>query len=86
MNHQMQPGMKMDMPMPSATDEARLDSLVTQMHQSKGDKKMAAMEKVLDELLAHRAAMREHMRHMMEGMDGMKGMDSNAPSPEHQHQ
>lgn len=73
----------MEMPMPTAADQARLDSLVTLMHQSKGDKKVAAMEKVLDELLAHRAAMMEHMMHMRHMM---QGMDSGAPVPEHQHQ
>lgn len=72
----------MTMPMPSAADQARLDSLVTVMHQSKGDKKVAAMEKVLNELLAHRAAMMEHMQHMQHMM---QGMDSAAPSGEHQH-
>ncbi len=66
------------MPMPTAAEEARLDSLVSVMHQSKGDKKLAAMEKVLDQLLAHRAAMRDHMRQMMEGMGGMMG-----GSPDH---
>lgn len=77
------PGMggQMKMPMPSAADQARLDSLVTLMHRSKGDKKLAAMEKVLDELLAHRAAMLDHMREM-QGMDGGGGM-----APDHsQHQ
>lgn len=65
-------GMKgMNMPMPTAADQARLDSLVTLMHQSKGDKKVAAMEKLLDELLAHRAAMMEHMMHMQHMMQGM---------------
>lgn len=39
------PGMggQMKMPMPSAADQARVDSLVTLMHRSKGDKKLAAM-------------------------------------------
>lgn len=72
----------MKMPMPTAAEQARLDSLVSVMHQSKGDKKLAAMEKVLDELLAHRAAMMEHMMHMQHMQ---QGMDSGVPAPEHQH-
>ncbi len=64
--HRMNPMRGMgDMPMPSAADNARLDSLVTAMHQSRGDKKLAAMEKVIDELLAHRMMMQDHMRRMM---------------------
>lgn len=79
MQHRMGSGMDMEMdgmkgmnmPMPTAADQARLDSLVTLMHQSKGDKKVAAMEKVLDELLTQRAAMMEHMMHMQHMMQGM---------------
>jgi len=54
------------MPMPSAADNARLDSLVTAMHKTKGDKKLSAMEKVIDELLGQRKLMQEHMRKMTE--------------------
>jgi hypothetical protein len=71
-----------DMPMPSAADNARLDSLVIAMHQSRGDKKLAAMEKVIDELLAHRKMMQEHMQRMMRaGMEsGGPGMSRSAPA------
>lgn len=62
---------RQEMPMPSAADNARLDSLVTTMHKAKGDRKLAAMEKVIDELLAHRRAMQEHMQKMRDG--AMKG-------------
>jgi len=68
-----QPGM----PMPSAADNARLDSLVTAMHLTRGDKKLGAMEKVIDELLAQRKVMHDHMKVMLEG--GMPGMDQSAP-------
>jgi hypothetical protein len=55
------------MPMPSAADIARLDSLVTAMHQTKGDRKLSAMEKVIDELLGQRKLMQDHMKEMMDG-------------------
>lgn len=55
------------MPMPSAADNARLDSLVTAMHKTKGDKKLSAMEKVIDELLGQRRLMQDHMKQMMDG-------------------
>ena len=38
----------MQMPMPSAEDDARLDSLMSVLHQTKGDRKVAVMERVLD--------------------------------------
>ena len=57
----------MQMPMPTAADDARLDSLMSVLHQTKGDRKIAVMERVLDELLTQRAVMHEHMRQMMGG-------------------
>lgn len=55
------------MPMPSAADNARLDSLVIAMHKAKGDKKLSAIEKVVEELLGQRKLMQEHMKQMMDG-------------------
>jgi hypothetical protein len=72
------------MPMPSAADQHRLDSLVTAMHQSKGDRKLAAMEKVIDELLAQRRVMADHMRHMMEHGPGAPAADSQPDHSQHQ--
>jgi hypothetical protein len=66
-------GMGQDMPMPTTANNARLDSLVSAMHQARGDKKLAAMEKVIDELLAHHGMMQEHMRRRMNGGMGSAG-------------
>ena len=46
--------------------EARLDSLVSRMNHAAGNQKIAAMAAVINELVAQRRAMREHMRQMME--------------------
>jgi hypothetical protein len=51
-------------------DDARLDSLVTAMHGATGTKKMAAMERVIDALIADRRTMHEHMMQMMRGRGG----------------
>ena len=56
--------MDMGMKMMEAGD-ARLDSLVSQMHAATGPAKTGAMERVIDELLAQRKTMREHMMTMM---------------------
>lgn len=70
------------MPMPTAADNARLDSLVNAMHRTKGDKKLAAMEKVIDELLAHRRMMQDHMMRMMRGgMEGGRGPGMKGSGP-----
>jgi hypothetical protein len=67
MQNGMSPTSMMQMPMPTAADDARLDSLMSVLHQTKGDHKVAVMERVLDELLTQRAVMHEHMRQMMGG-------------------
>jgi hypothetical protein len=72
------------MPMAGPAEQARLDSLVTAMHQSKGDRKVAAMEKVIDELLAQRRAMADHMRYMMEHRPGAPAADSEPDHSQHQ--
>lgn len=74
-------GMDMNMMMPAA-DEARLDSLVDAMHRATGSKKLSAMEKVIDELLAQRKTMREHMTHMMQMRMGGAGQGACSAGPE----
>ena len=70
----------MDMTMMHDSADARLDSLVAAMNAAKGDRKVKAMAQVINELVAQRKAMHEHMRTMMRsgGMrrhpDGDSGM------------
>lgn len=54
-------------------EDARLDSLVTAMHRATGTKKTAAMERVIDALLADRKAMHERMMQMMQTMQARRG-------------
>ena len=49
--------------------DARLDSLMTRMNRATGERKLAAMADVLNELVAQRKAMRSGMQRMMD--DGM---------------
>jgi hypothetical protein len=70
MNMNMQKHMQM---MDSAN--ARLDSLVRRMNQATGNAKVAAMAQVINELVAERRAMHEHMREMMKSHGRM--MDGN---------
>jgi hypothetical protein len=72
-------GMGMNMMMP--VDDARLDSLVDAMHGAKGSKKVPAMEKVIDELLAQRKIMQQHMTHMMQMQMGGAGQGPCAAGP-----
>jgi hypothetical protein len=60
----------------------RLDSLVTRMNQVSGNKKVAAMADVINELVAQRRAMQQHMHKMMERRGGMMGemMGESLPS------
>jgi hypothetical protein len=44
---------------------ARLDSLVTRMNQATGDRKIAAMADVINELVAQRRGMSQQMRRML---------------------
>ena len=61
----------------------RLDSLVARMNRATGAGKVAAMADVINELVAQRKVMQEHMRQMMEGRKGMMRMmeDSLPVSP-----
>jgi LmbE family N-acetylglucosaminyl deacetylase len=64
--------------------DARLDRLVGTMNQATGNRKVEAMAAVINEMVAHRRAMRTHARQMMRGPHGMmqNGMGGGAaPSP-----
>ncbi len=56
--------------------DARLDSLVHAMNSATGDRKIQAMANVINELVAERKMMHEHMRQMTEhgGMRRHPGM------------
>ena len=51
--------------------DARLDSLVRAMNSTTGDRKVQAMASVINELVAERRMMHQHMREMM-GTGGMR--------------
>ena len=51
--------------------DARLDTLVSRMNKATGDRKMAAMADVINELVAQRRAMKAGMHRMMQSPDGM---------------
>jgi hypothetical protein len=58
----------------------RLDSLVARMNRVTGAGKVVAMADVINELVAQRKVMQEHMRQMMEGRKGMmRMMEDSAP-------
>ena len=52
--------------------DARLDSLVRAMNSASGDRKVQAMAAVINELVAERRMMHQHMREMMMGHGGMR--------------
>jgi hypothetical protein len=52
--------------------DARLDSLVRAMNSASGDRKVQAMATVINELVAERKMMHQHMREMMMGHGGMR--------------
>jgi hypothetical protein len=59
----------------------RLDTLVARMNRTTGNKKIAAMADVINELVAQRHVMREQMRGMMESRRNMMpGMGRPAPA------
>lgn len=61
---------------------ARLDSLVARMNRATGDRKVAAMAGVINEMVAQRKAMQARMHKMMGGRDGMMHMIADsAPVP-----
>jgi len=59
----------------------RLDSLVARMNKESGNKKVAAMAEVINELVAQRRAMQEHMRRMMQQQRSMMGDMMGEPAP-----
>jgi hypothetical protein len=80
MNRQRQMNRQMMMQRIQGAD-ARLDRLVTQMNQSTGNKKVQAMAAVINELVAQRKQMHQHMGRMMEsGM--MEGAQPTAADSE----
>lgn len=60
---------------------ARLDTLVSRMNRATGNKRMAAMADVINELVAQRKAMQKHMREMMQPGGGMRMPRTGAPAP-----
>jgi hypothetical protein len=53
---------------------ARLDTLVSRMNRATGNRKVTAMADVINELVAQRRGMQQHMREMMESRKGMMHM------------
>jgi hypothetical protein len=49
----------------------RLDTLVSRMNRATGNNKVTAMAAVINELVAQRKRMQEHMRQTMESREGM---------------
>jgi hypothetical protein len=74
------PGMAQQMRMMDSLN-ARLDTLVSRMNRASGNKKVAAMADVINELVAHRKMMQEHMRQMMESRQGMMMHMMGQPAP-----
>lgn len=66
------PGMAPHMRMMDSMN-ARLDSLVGRMNRATGNQKVTAMANVINELVAQRKAMQQHMRQMMESRQGQQG-------------
>ena len=68
---------------------ARLDTLVSRMNRATGNGKVTAMAAVINEVVAQRKVMQEHMRQMMEPREGTMRMMNEpaagvhpAPTPE----
>jgi hypothetical protein len=55
------------MPMMQHTDDEKLDKLVAEMNAAKGNDRIDRLVAVVNELVAERKAMREHMNGMMKG-------------------
>jgi hypothetical protein len=60
---------------------ARLDTLVSRMNRATGNRKVTAMVDVINELVAQRKAMHEHMRQMMQSRQGMMRHMMGKPAP-----
>jgi hypothetical protein len=59
---------------------ARLDTLVSRMNRATGSRKVTAMAEVINELVAQRQVMHQHMRRMMESRRGMMPMRTKPPA------
>jgi hypothetical protein len=57
--------------------DRRLDSLVGRMNRATGNQKVSAMAVVINEMVAQRRVMQQHMRAMMDG----RGMPMMMPDP-----
>jgi hypothetical protein len=60
---------------------ARLDTLVSRMNRATGNRKVTAMADAINELVAQRKVMQQHMRRMMESRKGMMHM-MGEPAPD----
>ena len=60
---------------------ARLDTLVNRMNRASANRKVSAMADVINEMVAQRRAMQEHMRQMMQSHQGMMMPGMGAPGP-----
>jgi hypothetical protein len=76
--------MQAHMPMVDSAN-TRLDSLVARMNRTAGAAKVTAMADVINELVAQRAVMQQHMHEMMMGGQGgmMHGMRDSTPPGRH---
>jgi Spy/CpxP family protein refolding chaperone len=72
-------GMAAQMQMMDSLD-ARFDTLVSRMNGATGNSKVTAMAAVINELVAQRKGMQEHMRQMMESREGMMRMMQEPPA------
>jgi uncharacterized protein HemX len=60
----------------------RLDSLVSRMNRASGNAKITAMAQVINELVAQRKTMHQHMRQMMQSHGEMMGGKAVKPGRE----
>ena len=74
------PGMAAQMQMMDSLN-ARLDTLLSRMNRATGNRKVAAMADVINELVAQRKMMQQHMRQMMESRQGMMMHMMGEPAP-----
>ena len=63
--------------------DARFDTLVSRMNRATGNSKVTAMAAVINEMVAQRKAMQEHMRQMMEPREGMMHKMTEPAAEEH---
>ena len=61
---------------------ARLDTLVSRMNAATGNRKVTAMADVINELVAQRRVMQDHMHKMMHSRNGMMRMMDRSSAPQ----